>query len=36
MKEIKILPIFEDDDKMYISNEDAEKFFDLLNKEENK
>lgn len=34
MKKIQILPIFEDDDKMYITNEDAEKFFELLNKRE--
>lgn len=31
-KEITILPVFENDNTMYIKNEDAEKFFDLLNK----
>lgn len=30
-KDISLLPIFEDTNKMYIKNEDAEKFFNLLN-----
>lgn len=31
--EIVICPVFENDNTMYIKNEDAEKFFDLLNNE---
>ena len=35
-KDISILPVFEDTDKMYIKNEDAERFFYLLNNKSSK